>query len=102
MGERPTREWNAADRLPGLQRPYLCDDTPLTQVGHQQIETAELKVVAENGSDRLCLGLVDRNPSLLGVVAKRCHAADPEALALGSGNLVADALRGDLALELGK
>src|SRR5258707_1287567 len=75
---------------------------PLAQVGHEQIEAAELEVAAEDGSDRLCFRLIDRNPAILRVIAERCHAADPETLALGGGDLVADALGGDLALELGK
>ena len=36
------------------------------------------------------------------VVAQRHHAADPESLAFGGGDLVADALAGDLPLELRK
>ena len=40
--------------------------------------------------------------AVLGVVAERRHAADPKPLAFGGGDLVPDALGGDLALELGK
>ena len=32
MGERSARERNAADGLPGLERPNLGDDAPLAQV----------------------------------------------------------------------
>src|SRR6266446_3644730 len=102
MGERSARERDAAYGLPGLERPHLGDDAPLAQVGHEQIEAAELEVAAEDGSDRLCFRLIDRNPAILRVIAERCHAADPETLALGGGDLVPDALGGDLALELGK
>src|SRR5260221_11687511 len=102
MGERSARERDAAYGLPGLERPYLGDDAPLAQVGHEKIEAAELEVAAEDGSDRLCFRLIDRNPAILRVIAERCHAADPETLALGGGDLVPDALGGDLALELGK
>src|SRR5437660_8082656 len=52
MGERSARERDAADGLPGLERPHLGDDAPLAQVGHEQIEAAELEVAAEDGSDR--------------------------------------------------
>ena len=48
----------------------------------------------------LCPFFVDL--ALLGVVAQRGHAADPEALALGGRNLVADPLGRDFPLELGK
>src|ERR1700757_4512361 len=102
MGERSAREWDAAYGLPDLERPHLGDDAPLAQVGHEQIEAAELEVAAEDGSDRLCFRLIDRNPAILRVIAEWHHAADPEALALGGGDLVANALGGDLALELGK
>src|SRR5437667_4202176 len=102
MGERPARERDAAYGLPGLERPHVGDDASLSQFGHEQIEAAELEVAAEDGSDRLCFRLTDRNPAILRVIAERCHAADPEALALGGGDLVPDALGGVLALELGK
>src|SRR5204863_380735 len=50
------------------------------------------------------LGLLrnDDDLAILGYVAEGGLAADPETLALGGGDLVADALGGDLALELGK
>src|SRR5438105_4212303 len=98
----PRVERDAAYGLPGLERPHLGDDAPLAQVGHEHIEAAELEVAAEDGSDRLCFRLIDHNPAILRVIAERCHAADPETLALGGGDLVADAFGGDLALELGK
>src|SRR6187549_1092024 len=64
MGERSARERDAAYGLPGLERPYLGDDAPLAQVGHEQIEAAEFEVAAEDGSDRLCFRLIDRNPAI--------------------------------------
>ena len=102
MGERSARERDAAYGVPDLKRPHLGDDAPHAQVGHEQIEAAELEIAAEDGSDRLCFRLIDGNPAILRVIAERCHAADPETLALGGGDLVPDALGGDLALELGK
>src|SRR5437870_13482182 len=69
MGDRPARERDAADALPGLERPHLGDDAPLAQVGHEQIEAAELEVAAEDGSDRLCFRLIDGNPAILRVIA---------------------------------
>src|SRR5712691_3446346 len=94
MGERSARERDAPDRLPCLETPHLGDDAPLTQVGHHQIEAAELEVAAEDGSDRLCFRLIDGYLAILRVIAERCHAADPETLALGGGDLVPDALGG--------
>src|SRR6476620_400604 len=46
MGERSARERDATDGLPDLERPYLGDDAPLAQVGHEQIEAAEFEVAA--------------------------------------------------------
>ena len=48
------------------------------------------------------LGFIDGDLPVLGVVAQWRHAADPQALALGGGDLVPDALGGDLPFELGK
>ena len=59
MGERPARERNAADGLACLQRADLGDDAPLAQVGHQQVEAAELEIAAEDGPDPLGLGFID-------------------------------------------
>jgi len=36
------------------------------------------------------------------LIAQRNHAADPDPLLLGRGDLVPDALPGDLSLELGE
>src|SRR5712671_4496745 len=102
MGEWPTSERNAADPLPQLQRSHLGDDPPFAQVGHEQIEAAELEIAAEDSADPLGLGLIDGDLSILGVIAERRHAADPNSLALRSRNLVPDALGGDLPLELSK
>ena len=100
--ERTARKRNAADRLAGPQFTDLGDDAPLAQLGHQQVEAAELEVAAEDGPDPLGLGLVDGDLSVLGVIAERRHPSDPEPLALRGRDLVPDPLGGDLALELGK
>src|SRR6516225_8027653 len=102
MRERPPCERYAADGLAGLERTNLGDDAPLAQVSHQQVEAAELEIAAEDSPDPFCLSFIDRDLSTLGVIAERGHASDPEPLALGCRDLVADALGGDLALELGK
>jgi hypothetical protein len=48
------------------------------------------------------LSRVDDERPLVGVIAQRYIPAHPDALFLRCGDLIADALAGDLALELGK
>ena len=79
MGERPAGERNAAHARAGLQRPDLTDDAPLAQVGHEQVQTAELEIAAENRPHPLSLGFVDGDLPVLGVIAQRRHAFDPKA-----------------------
>src|SRR5690242_12499435 len=83
MGERPPGERNSTDLLSRLERAHLGDDPALAQVGHQQIEGAKLEIAAEDGAYSLGFGFVDGDLSIVGVVAKRRHAADPKTLAFG-------------------
>ena len=75
---------------------------PPAQVCHQEIEAAELKIVAEDGPDPLRLSVIDCDLPTLGVVTERGHTSDPDPLALGCRDFVTDALGGDFALELSK
>jgi hypothetical protein len=102
LRQRASRERNAADGLAGLERADLGDNTPLAQISHQEVETAELKIAADDRPDPLRFSLIDRDLSTLGIVAERGHASDPEPFALGCRDFVADALGSDFALELGK
>jgi len=64
---------------------------------------ARLRGLADrNRTDLASFLLVDLQRAALGVVTERQIAAHPHALGLGGGDLVADALAGDLALELGE
>src|SRR6202140_3653084 len=83
VGERPAAEGNAAGGRSGLQRANLGDDALFAQLGHQQVQAAKLEITAEDHAHPVRLRLVDSDPSLVGVVAERDHAADPEPLALG-------------------
>src|SRR5215469_8240795 len=89
-------------RLLRLEGASLGHDALLTQVGHEQAQAAEAQIAAEDGPDPVSLGFIDRYLAILGVVAERRHAADPETLAFGGGNLVADTLGRDLAFKLCK
>ena len=66
------------------------------------IQTAEVQVAAEDMTDGFGLVCNNCDLSILGLVAQRHHTADPKALAFGRADLVADALGGDLPLELGE
>src|SRR6476660_7893223 len=93
VSQPATRKRDAADCVSSLQGADLADDALLAQVRHQQVEAAKLEIAAEDGPYRIGLGLVDGYLAVLRVIAKRRHAADPETLALGGCDLVADALR---------
>ena len=61
-----------------------------------------MQVAAKDMTDRFGLVRNDCDLSVFGLVAQWDHTADPKALAFGGADLVADALRGDLPLELGE
>src|SRR5262245_10251899 len=102
MGERTARERDASDRPPALERSHLGDDASFTQVGHEAAEAAQLEIPPKDGPHPLGLLLNYDDLAVPGRVSQGNDAADPQPLALGSGDLVADALGGDLPLELGK
>ena len=87
---------------PSREMADLGDDAALPKIGQQQPDTAEVEVAPEDRADPLGLFLFDDELLVPADVAERHHAADPQPPALGGADLVADALAGDLALELGK
>src|SRR4051812_17330951 len=102
MGERAAGEWDPANRASGLERSQLGDDPSLAQVGHQQVEAAKLQIPPKDGPDPRGLIFNHDDLAVLGLISERSYAADPQPLALGGRDLVADALGGHLTLELGK
>ena len=102
MGERAAGEWDAADRAPSLERSHLGDDPTLAKVGHQQVEAAKLQIPPKDGPNPLSLLFNHDDLAVLGLVSERSYAPDPQPLALGGRDLVADALGGHLTLKLGK
>ena len=102
IGERTAGEGNAADGAPVGQRPHLGDDAAVAQIHQQLVEAAEIEIAAEDQPHPLGLLLHDDELLVLAGIAQRHHAADPQAPLLGGGDLVANALGGDLALELGE
>src|SRR5947207_9509099 len=102
MGERSAGEWDAANRAPGLERSHLGDDLSLAKVGHQQVEAAKLQIPPKDGPNPLSLLFNHDDLAVLGLVSERSYAPDPQALALGGRDLVADALGGHLTFKLVK
>src|SRR6266516_6831840 len=102
MGEGTSSERDPANRATGLEHSQLGDDPPLAKVGHQAVEAAKLEIATEDGPDPFGLFLNHDDLAVLAGVSEWNYAADPETLALGSRDLVADALGGDFPLELGK
>src|SRR5260221_2979710 len=101
-GERTAGEWDPANLASGLERSHLGDDPSLAKVGHQQVEAAKLQISPKDGPDPLGFLFHHNDLAVLGRVSERGYAPDPQPLALGGRDLVADALGGDFPLELGK
>ena len=102
IGERATGKRDPSHRAAGLERSQLGDDPPLAEVHPDAVEAAKREIAAEDSANPLRFLFHRNDPAVLGLISKRGHAADPQPLALGGGNLVANALGGDFPLELGK
>ena len=91
--------------IPPIVRPLdsgriFGSDACRAQIGQQQVQTAKRKVAIEDMTNDLRFGFNDGDLAILGMVAERHDAADPQPLPLGGTDLVADPLGRDLALEL--
>jgi hypothetical protein len=102
MGEGTTGKRDPANYASALKMPHLGDDPPLAQVGHQAVEAAKLQVPPKDGPYPFGLLLDHDNPAVLAGISERGDAPDPQPLALGGCDLVADTFGGDLPLKLGK
>ena len=89
---------HAAAAMPSLWRP----DAAGVQFGADRIHRAERQVALEDALHQRGFFRHRHKAAPLGAVADRNDPAHPHALGLGGGDLVADALGGDLALELGE
>src|SRR5205085_8932429 len=68
----------------------------------QQSDRAEFDIAAEDRADLFRLAVDDDEFIVLRLVTERRHAAHPHPFLFRGGDLVADALADDLALELRK
>src|SRR5262249_35967982 len=96
------REGHATARAAVRQLADLCSPIAPRKVGQQPVDAAEREIPTKDHADPLGLLFDDGELAILEFVSQRHHSADPQALALGSRYLVANALRGDLSLKLRK
>jgi hypothetical protein len=73
-----------------------------SEVPDKFVDAGDLKISAEDHPDPFGFLLDDGELAVLQLIAKGEGATHPQPFALGGRNLVADALGGDLPLELGK
>jgi len=82
--------------------PRLAADPSAVEIVCQRANRAELEIAREDDPDRLRLGWDHHDLLIHCRVAKRDRPPDPNALALGGGNLVPHPLPNQLPFELGK
>ena len=92
----------AAAGLALLRRPGLGRDAVGSQIDGDLGRRADGQHLLEDATHHRRLGLVDDQQAVVDVVTQGRDAAHPHPFALGGGNLVADALAGNLALKLGE
>ena len=80
----------------------LAHEIQPVEFGPEQRDRAQFRIAPEDQPDGRRLRLIDDQLAVLDVIAERHVAAHPHALLLRRRDLVADALAGDLALELGE
>src|SRR5215471_9221579 len=106
VGEQPV-EVPARERLPAARdafrrRPTLRSEPEAVGLLLDPAHAAERAIEREDIAHRFGFDRVDDQCALARIIAERHDTAHPHPLLLRGGNLVANALAGDLALELGK
>src|SRR6516165_2202542 len=94
------RERLAADQATRSARPRLAFDAARFELLLQQSDRAEFGIAARDRAHKLRLAVDDDKPVVLHPIPERWHASHPHPFLLRGGDLVADALADDLALEL--
>ncbi len=102
MGEPASVERLTADHPAAGHRPVLADDPVRRQRLGRVDQRAMNEIAREDEAYGCCLGLVGDELAVADIVAERDRSAHPHPLALRSRDLVANALAGDLTLELGE
>ena len=102
IGERPHPEAAVAGGATVRSLPRLAADAAPVEVGGQCPQRTQLKIMLKDGAHRLSLSRHHDDSLVHRRIAERDRASDPNAPALGGGDLVAHPLANHLALELGK
>src|SRR5947209_13205048 len=100
--ERAARKWLTSNRATGSARPRFALDAAGVELLLHQPDRAEFGIAAEDRAHDLRLAVDDNEFAILYPIAERRHAAHPHPLPFRGGDLVADALANNLALELGE
>src|SRR5215471_15372057 len=100
--ERAASERLAADEATRSARPRSAVDPSGFELVLQKPDRAEFRIAAKDRAYNFRLAVDDDGLAVLRPIPERRHAAHPHPLLLRGGDLVADALAHDLALELRK
>src|SRR5215472_15193710 len=100
--ERAASERLAADEATRSARPRSAVYPSGFELVVQKPDRAEFRIAAKDRANNFRLAVDDDELAVLRPIPERRHAAHPHPLLLRGGDLVADALAHDLALELRK
>ena len=100
--ERSSPEWNATSRLAGAESPHLCVDFAFPKIARKFVDPADFEIPPKDQPDAFGLLVHNEKLAVLQFITQGQGASDPEPFPFGRRDLVPDALRGDLALELSK
>src|SRR3954468_22553317 len=94
--ERASADRLAAPATAGAAGPSLAEHSLELQLVPEQTHRAQHAIAPEDVPHRVCFARNDDELMIAHRVAERRHAAHPHALLLRGGDLVANALAGDL------
>src|SRR5271170_3719811 len=100
MVESAARKWLGVPSIAVFRYLDRGNDPARLQIPHQKPNAPEFEIMLEYVPYGSSFLLVDDQLSLVNVVSQRARASHPHSLALGAGDLVADALADHLTLEL--
>src|SRR5712672_2678108 len=96
------RKGQTPDRSSARGRIGFGPEIEAHELGLDPLNVFEFQKQIKDGSDGQGFGFIDGEGPVLSVIANRYPASHPHALLLGRGDLVADPLTRDFALELRK